>query len=157
MALLPLEYAFEYKWFSQIALNFISFFPVTLRLKTKPADCSRAFYKEYRKMNSRLEFSLEIYGIFVLLNKNPEKLLEYSRLSRSFIGCHAACHIGDCHRPVTIWLIGELSSSLGASSLKNFSTVSGCHSFSEAMFLFSLSLLGLVCSLHDSHLLVKFD
>ena len=54
-------------------------------------------------------------------------------------------------------LIGELSSTLGASSLKNFSAVSGSHSFSEAMFLFSLSLLGLVCSLHDSHLLVKLD
>ena len=52
-------------------------------------------------------------------------------------------------------LVGELSSSLGASSLKNFSAVSGSHSFSKAMFLFSLSFLGLVCSLHDSHLLVK--
>ena len=52
-------------------------------------------------------------------------------------------------------LVGELSSSLGASSLKNFSAVSSSHSLSEAMFLFSLSLLGLVCSLHDSHLLVK--
>ena len=47
-------------------------------------------------------------------------------------------------------LIGEASSTLGASSLKNFSTVSGCHSLSEAMFLFSLSLLRLICSLHDS-------
>ena len=46
--------------------------------------------------------------------------------------------------------IGELSSSLGASSLKNFSAVSGRHSLSEAMFLFSLSLLRLICSLHDS-------
>ena len=53
-------------------------------------------------------------------------------------------------------LVGELSSSLGASSLKNFSAVSGSHSFSETMLFFSLSLLGLVCSLHDSHLLVKF-
>ena len=46
--------------------------------------------------------------------------------------------------------IGEASSTLGASSLKNFSAVSGCHSLSEAMFLFSLSLLRLICSLHDS-------
>ena len=46
-------------------------------------------------------------------------------------------------------LIGEASSTLGASSLKNFSAVSGCHSLSEAMFLVSLSLLGLICSLHD--------
>ena len=52
-------------------------------------------------------------------------------------------------------LVGELSSTLGASSLKNFSAVSGSHSFSKAMFLFSLSFLRLVCSLHDSHLLVK--
>ena len=47
-------------------------------------------------------------------------------------------------------LIGEASSTLGASSLKNFSAVSGRHSLSEAMFLFSLSLLRLICSLHDS-------
>ena len=46
--------------------------------------------------------------------------------------------------------IGEASSTLGASSLKNFSAVSGCHSLSEAMFLFSLSLFRLICSLHDS-------
>ena len=52
-------------------------------------------------------------------------------------------------------LIGELSSTLGASSLKNFSAVSGSHSLSETVLFFSLSLLGLVCSLHDSHLLVK--
>ena len=36
-----------------------------------------------------------------------------------------------------IQLIGELSSSLGASSLKNFSTVSGCHSLSETMLFVS--------------------
>ena len=52
-------------------------------------------------------------------------------------------------------LIGELSSTLGASSLKNLSAVSSCHSLSETVLFFSLSLLGLVCSLHDSHLLVK--
>ena len=46
--------------------------------------------------------------------------------------------------------IGEASSTLGASSLKNFSAVSGCHSLSKAMFLFSLSLFRLICSLHDS-------
>ena len=52
-----------------------------------------------------------------------------------------------------IQLIGELSSSLGASSLKNFSTVCGCHSLSETMLFVSLSLLRLICSLHDKHLL----
>ena len=52
-----------------------------------------------------------------------------------------------------IQLIGELSSSLGASSLKNFSTVSGRHSLSETVFLVSLSLLRLIGSLHDKHLL----
>ena len=52
-----------------------------------------------------------------------------------------------------IQLVGELSSSLGASSLKNFSTVSGCHSLSETMLFVSLSLLGLIGSLHDKHLL----
>ncbi len=51
-------------------------------------------------------------------------------------------------------LIGETSSTLGASSLKNFSTVCCSHSFSKAMFLFSLSLLRLICSFHDLHLLV---
>ena len=56
-------------------------------------------------------------------------------------------------RPCRIQLIGELSSSLGASSLKNFSTVSGCHSLSETMLFVSLSLLGLIGSLHDKHLL----
>ena len=44
--------------------------------------------------------------------------------------------------------IGELSSTLGASSLKNFSAVCGCHSFSKAVFFISLSFLGLICSLH---------
>ena len=45
-------------------------------------------------------------------------------------------------------LIGELSSSLGASSLKNFSSVSGSHSLSKAVFLASLSLLRLIGSFH---------
>ena len=67
------------------------------------------------------------------------------------------CVVRDDESPVRDFqLIGELSSSLGASSLKNFSTVSGCHSFSETMFLFSLSLLRLIGSLHDSHLLLKY-
>ena len=52
--------------------------------------------------------------------------------------------------------IGETSSSLGASSLQNFSAVSSSHSFSETVFLVSLSLLGLIGSLHDLHLLVYF-
>ena len=51
-------------------------------------------------------------------------------------------------------LIGELSSSLCASSLKNLSTVSGSHSLSEAVLLVSLSLLRLICSLHNKHLLL---
>ena len=54
-------------------------------------------------------------------------------------------------------LIGELSSSLGTSSLKNFSTVGCCHSFSEAMFLFSLSLLRLIGSLHEDTSFVKIN
>ena len=45
-------------------------------------------------------------------------------------------------------LVGELSSTLGASSLKNFSAVSGRHSFSETVFFVSLSFLRLICSLH---------
>jgi hypothetical protein len=53
-------------------------------------------------------------------------------------------------------LIGKTSSTLGASSFKNFSTVSCSHSFSETVFLVSLSLLGLIGSLHDLHLLVYF-
>ena len=53
-------------------------------------------------------------------------------------------------------LIGKTSSTLGASSFKNFSTVSCSHSLSETVFLFSLSLLGLLGSLHDLHLLVYF-
>ena len=52
-------------------------------------------------------------------------------------------------------LVGELSSTLGASSLENFPTVSGCHSFSEAMLLASLSLLRLIGSFHEQHLLLK--
>ena len=47
-------------------------------------------------------------------------------------------------------LVGELSSTLGASSLENFSTVSRSHSFSEAVFLHSLSFLRLIRSFHDS-------
>ena len=45
--------------------------------------------------------------------------------------------------------IGQTSSSLGASSLENFSTVRGCHSFSETVFLISLSFLGLIGSFHE--------
>ena len=47
-------------------------------------------------------------------------------------------------------LIGKTSSTLGASSLKNFSTVCCSHSFSETVFLVSLSLLRLICSLHGT-------
>jgi len=52
-------------------------------------------------------------------------------------------------------LVGKTSSTLGASSFKNLSAVCGSHSFSEAMLFASLSLLGLICSLHDLHLLVN--
>ena len=52
-------------------------------------------------------------------------------------------------------LIGETCSTLGASSFKNFSTVCCSHSFSETVFFVSLSLLRLICSLHELHLLVK--
>ena len=45
--------------------------------------------------------------------------------------------------------VGQTSSSLGASSLENFSAVRGSHSFSEAMLLVSLSLLGLIGSFHE--------
>ena len=47
-----------------------------------------------------------------------------------------------------IQLVGELSSSLGASSLKNLSTVSGSHSLSKAVFFLSVTLFGLICSKH---------
>ena len=52
--------------------------------------------------------------------------------------------------------IGELSSSLGASSLKNFSAVSSRHSLSETVLHLSLSLLRLVGSFHEWHLLYSF-
>ena len=45
-------------------------------------------------------------------------------------------------------LIGESCSALCASSLENFSAVSGSHSLSEAVFLFSVSFLRLICSKH---------
>ena len=52
--------------------------------------------------------------------------------------------------------IGESCSSLGASSLKNFSAVGSCHSLSETVLHLSLSLLGLVGSFHEWHLLCSF-
>jgi hypothetical protein len=45
-------------------------------------------------------------------------------------------------------LIGESCSAFCTSSLQNFATVGGTHSFSEAVFFLSLKLLGLVCSKH---------
>ena len=56
--------------------------------------------------------------------------------------------IGGLYSSLCDLSVGESYSTLGASSLKNLSAVSGCHSFSEAMLLFSLSLLGLICSFH---------
>ncbi len=44
--------------------------------------------------------------------------------------------------------IGESCSAFCTSSLQNFATVGGTHSFSEAVFFLSLKLLGLVCSKH---------
>ena len=49
--------------------------------------------------------------------------------------------------------IGESCSSLGASSLKNFSAVSSRHSLSETVLNLSRSLLRLVGSFHEWHLL----
>lgn len=45
-------------------------------------------------------------------------------------------------------LVGESCSAFCTSSLQNFATVGGTHSFSEAVFFLSLKLLGLVCSKH---------
>ena len=55
-------------------------------------------------------------------------------------------HIG--RRPVRFGLIGELSSTLCASSLENLATVSGSHSLAEAVLLLSLTLLRLISSNH---------
>ena len=45
-------------------------------------------------------------------------------------------------------LIGQSFSAFSASSLQYVSTVSGSHSLSEAVFLFSLTLFGLIGSEH---------
>ena len=50
-------------------------------------------------------------------------------------------------------LISQSFSAFSASSLKNVSAVSCSHSFSEAVLLFSLSFLRLICSEHYCHLL----
>ena len=50
-------------------------------------------------------------------------------------------------------LICQSFSAFSASSLKNVSAVSCSHSFSEAVLLFSLSFLRLICSEHYCHLL----
>ena len=47
-------------------------------------------------------------------------------------------------------LIGELCSTFGASSLQNFSAVCSGHSLTETVFLFSLTLFGLVGSKHNA-------
>ena len=49
--------------------------------------------------------------------------------------------------------IGQSFSALSASSLEYVSAISGSHSLSEAVLLFSLSLLRLICSEHLLHLL----
>lgn len=48
-------------------------------------------------------------------------------------------------------LVRKSFSALGTSSGKHLSAVAGSHSFSEAVFHLSLTLLGLVCSLHFRH------
>ncbi len=45
-------------------------------------------------------------------------------------------------------LVSKASATLIASSLQNFASVCCGHSLSEAVFLASLSLLGLICSKH---------
>ena len=60
-------------------------------------------------------------------------------------------------RSVVTLLISQTSSSFGASSFKNFSAVCSSHSLSETVFLVSLSLLRLVGSFHDLHLLRIFN
>ena len=45
-------------------------------------------------------------------------------------------------------LVGQSFSALGASSLQDVSAVSGSHSLSEAVLLFSLTLFGLISSQH---------
>ena len=50
-------------------------------------------------------------------------------------------------------LIGQLFSALSASSLEDVSAVSSCHSLSEAVLFFSLTLFGLISSEHFLHLL----
>jgi len=46
-------------------------------------------------------------------------------------------------------LVGESCTTLIASSLEYLSAVRGSHSLAEAVFLTSLSLLGLICSEHN--------
>lgn len=53
-------------------------------------------------------------------------------------------------------LVGQSLSALSTTSLKNVSAVCCSHSFSKAVFLFSLTLFGLVCSEHLMHLLEFF-
>ena len=50
-------------------------------------------------------------------------------------------------------LVGQSLSALCTASLQNGSAVCGLHSLSEAMLLFSLTLLGLISSEHLLHLL----
>lgn len=46
-------------------------------------------------------------------------------------------------------LVSKSCTTLSASSFEDFSSVSGSHSLSEAMYLASLSLLRLICSEHN--------
>ena len=50
-------------------------------------------------------------------------------------------------------LIGQSFSALCASSLEDVSAIGSCHSLSEAVLFFSLTLFGLIGSEHDLHLL----
>lgn len=50
---------------------------------------------------------------------------------------------------LVISLVSKSCTTLSASSFEDFSSVSGSHSLSEAMYLASLSLLRLICSEHN--------
>ena len=80
--------------------------------------------------------------------KNPEERQTLAlTLVLSFLGFFA--HIGNDPK-----LVGQSLSALCTSSLEYVSAVSSLHSLSEAMLLFSLTLLRLVSSQHRMHLLV---
>jgi hypothetical protein len=52
-------------------------------------------------------------------------------------------------------LVSQLLSALSSSASKNLAAVSVSHSFTETVFHLSVTLLGLICSLHLSNLRFK--